>query len=70
MLQVVASPMIAILMTLEVSLMLFEKFFSSSITYDDNYLWLSDFYSTAHWAPYDLDEHKVVDVTAFLSLST
>jgi hypothetical protein len=47
-LQVVASPMIVILMTLEVSYMLQENIYSTGVTHDDCHLRLSYFYSTVH----------------------
>jgi hypothetical protein len=48
MLQVVASPTIVILMTLEVSFMLLENIYSTRVTHDDCHLRLSYFYSTVH----------------------
>jgi hypothetical protein len=47
-LQVVASPTIVILMTLEVSFMLLEIIYSTCITHDDRHLQSSYFYSTGH----------------------
>ncbi len=44
MLQVVASPTIVILMTLEVSFMLQENIYSTGVTHDDCHLPLSYFY--------------------------
>ncbi len=51
MLQVVASPMILITMTLEVSFMLLENIYSTGITHDDRHLPASYFYSIGQW-PY------------------
>jgi hypothetical protein len=48
MLQVVASPMIVILMTLEVSFMLQENIYSTGVPHDDCHLRLSYFYITGH----------------------
>ncbi len=45
-LQVVASPMIIILTTLEVSFVLLDNIYSTGITHDDHHLRSSYFYST------------------------
>ncbi len=45
-LQVVASHMIVILTTPEVSFKLLENIYSTGITHDDRHLWLSIFYGT------------------------
>jgi hypothetical protein len=49
MLQVVASPTIIILTTLEVSFTLLENIYSRGITHDDFHLRSSYFYSAGHW---------------------
>jgi len=47
-LQVVASPMIVILMILDVSLLLLYYIYSTGVTHDGGHLQLSYFYSTGH----------------------
>ncbi len=50
-LQVVASPMIVNLTTLEVSFTLLENIYSTGITRDNHHLRSSNFYRTGHLSP-------------------